>query len=196
MSRQAPLCVALAALAACASPPAQPRHVIAVGSTLPADLDTCINAAFTSMAGGWHMRFTVSLPDGTVAGSDGHLQIRPVADNRWIILRPDATGAFVPFSEITNYGQGQLESIRLDADATTIFQERYTDCHPPDASGRFKYVSTLDQALPDGTHMHVTRTGWGSPDYHYSVDVMEGDTNPALYALRTRTGERESPPLP
>ena len=41
--------------------------------------------------------------------------------------------------------------------------------------------------LPDGSHMHTTRTGWGSADYHYSVDVMEGDTNPALYALRTRT---------
>jgi len=24
---------------------------------------------------------------------------------------------------------------------------------------------------------------------------MEGDTNPALYAFRTRKGERESPPL-
>ena len=195
MTRRASFLVFLLGLAACTAAPVPQSHVVAVGSTRPADLDTCINDAFTSMAGGWHMRFTVSLPDGTVAGSDGHLQIRPVADNRWIILRPDATGAFAPFSEITNYGQGRLESIRLDAAATTIFQERYTDCHPPDASGRFKYVSTLDQALPDGNHMHTTRTGWGSADYHYSVDVMEGDTNPALYALRTRTGERESPPL-
>ncbi|MFT5776843.1 hypothetical protein [Hyphomonas sp.] len=89
MSRQAPLCVALAALAACATPPTQPRHVIAVGRTLPADLDTRINNAFTSMAGGWDMRFTVSLPCGTVTGSDA-----------------------------------QLESIRLDVAATTVFQQR------------------------------------------------------------------------
>ena len=100
----------------------------------------------------------------------------------------------MPFSEITNYGDGQLESIRLDAVSTTIFQERYTECHPPDASGRFKYVSTLMQGLPDGNAMHVTRTGWGSADYHYSFDVMEGTADPALYALRTRAGERESPP--
>ncbi|WP_373009280.1 hypothetical protein [Hyphomonas sp.] len=70
------------------------------------------------------MRFTVSLPGGTVTGSDGHLQIPPTADNRWVILRLDATGAFVALSEITNYGDGQLESIRLDVAATTIFQQR------------------------------------------------------------------------
>jgi hypothetical protein len=194
VTRHASFLVLLLGVAACASAPAPRSHVIAVGSALPADLDTCINDAFTSMAGGWHMRFDVSMPDGTVMRSNGHLRIQPKEENRWIILRPNHVGTYVPFSEITNYGDGQLESVRLDTVSTIVFQERYTECHPPDASGRFKYVSTLNQGLPDGNHMHVTRTGWGSADYHYSFDVMEGAADPGLYALRTRAGERESPP--
>jgi hypothetical protein len=190
--------VLLGALAACATAaPATPpqRHVIAVGSSTPAtDLDTCINDAFTRMAGGWHMRFDASLPDGTVTHSDGHLQVRPVAGDRWIILRPNHVGDYVPYSEITNYGDGQLESVRLDAVSTTIFQERYIACHPPDASGRFKYVSTLLEAMPGGAPLRVTRTGWGTADHHYSIDVMESADGTGQYALRTRAGERESPP--
>lgn len=186
MIKRASLASLAFAAAACATAPNP--NIIPVGSTAVADLDTCINNAFTSMEGRWHMRFSLSGPDGKVAHSDGHLAIAVIDDNRWIIQRPGPSGEYENYSEITNYGDGLLESHFIKNPDSVIWTETYLECYSPDASGRFKYVSTLTQSVAGGEDLNVTRTGWGSADYHYSIDVMQGETT---YALRTRSGVRE-----
>lgn len=187
------LALAITALPACVSPaPAPPPHALMVGGTAPmADIDTCIDEAFTSMAGEWRMRFAASRADGRVTRNEGHLTIAPNGFGRWIILRPDASGAMTPYSEITNYGSGTLESVRLDPASRTIFEETYLECHAADASGRTKFISTLDQTHnATGRIMRTTRTGWASPGHLYSVDIIEATDGSGTYAISTRFGER------
>lgn len=182
-------------LTACTTTPAPAAtlpHVIAIGGTAPmVDIDTCIDDAFTNMTGQWHMRFAATGTDGNVSRDEGHLTIAPKSFGRWTILRPDAAGTMTPFSIITNYGDGQLESVRLTPASNTIFEETYLECHAPDESGRTKFVSTLDETqAATGTIMRTTRTGWVSPTDLYSIDIIEAAGGASPYAISTRFGER------
>ena len=185
--------IAAGVAAACTAAPAPqvlPEHAIKVGgNTAASDLDTCINEAIDSMAGEWIMRFSASSRKGTVGHTEGRLVIEPLGRGRWTIHRPDAAGVFVPFSNITNYGGGLLESISVDDAFGTIYSETFVECHAPDASGRFRYVSYMEPTRgPFSNSMTITRTDWGTPDHHYSWDVIEWDDG--TYALSTRAGER------
>jgi hypothetical protein len=193
-----PLAFAILTLSACATagpapaPAIAAAHIITAGSKTPApDLDACLNDTFTGMAGQWTMRFAKSGPGGAIDSNQGTLTIKPKTRDRWIIQRPGPSGAMQDFSEITHYGDGQMESVRLAAGAQTIFEERYLECHTPDASGRAKFVSTLDQRLRrGGPMMRTTRTGWVSAGHIYSIDVSEALDGSGEYALSTRFGTR------
>ena len=185
--------LALGVLTACTSGPAQqalPEHAIKVGgNAAPSDLDSCINDAIGSMAGKWVMQFSASSRKGTVGQTEGTLIIGPKSEGRWTIRRPNKAGEFVPFSTITNYGEGLLDSISVDDSFGTIYEETFVECHAPDASGRFRYVSYMQPTRgPFSNSMTITRTGWGTPNHHYSIDVIEWDDG--SYALSTRAGER------